>query len=36
LSFDTFAALIELLIARVFCRFAFGSDHALAAGWDAA
>jgi hypothetical protein len=26
---------IELLIARVFCRSAFGSDHVLAAGVDA-
>jgi hypothetical protein len=25
---------IELLIARVFCSVAFGSDHVLASGWD--
>jgi hypothetical protein len=31
---DTFADVIELLIARVFCRVAFGSDHVLASGWD--
>jgi hypothetical protein len=31
---DTFADVIELLIARVFCSVAFGSDHVLASGWD--
>jgi len=30
---DTFAEVIELLIARVFCSVAFGSDHVLASGW---
>jgi len=29
---DTLADVIELLIARVFCFVAFGSDHVLSSG----
>jgi hypothetical protein len=34
-SFDTFAEVIELLMARVFCRSAFGADHVLTAAVEA-